>query len=125
MSESTEKAILAGGCFWGIQDLFDSFPGVVSTRVGYTGGEVPNATYRNHRGHAEAIEITFDSGKQAIATFLNFSSRFTIRRRLIVRETITAQAIAQRSSTPAKSRRRSRTKRSPIQMHQGSGQDKS
>jgi peptide-methionine (S)-S-oxide reductase len=72
MSESTEKAILAGGCFWGIQDLFDSFPGVVSTRVGYTGGEVPNATYRNHRGHAEAIEITFDSGKQSYRNILEF-----------------------------------------------------
>jgi peptide-methionine (S)-S-oxide reductase len=72
MTESTEKAILAGGCFWGIQDLFDSFPGVVSTRVGYTGGEVPNATYRNHRGHAEAIEITYDPRKQSYRNILEF-----------------------------------------------------
>src|SRR6201982_2823002 len=57
---STEKAILAGGCFWGVQDLIRKQPGVISTRVGYTGGDVPNATYRNHHGHAEAIEITFD-----------------------------------------------------------------
>ena len=55
-----EKAILAGGCFWGMQDLIRRRPGVLSTRVGYTGGDVPNATYRNHEGHAEAIEILFD-----------------------------------------------------------------
>jgi peptide-methionine (S)-S-oxide reductase len=59
MSDST-KAILAGGCFWGMQDLIRKRPGVVSTRVGYTGGDTPNATYRNHGSHAEAIEITFD-----------------------------------------------------------------
>ncbi len=56
----TEKAILAGGCFWGMQDLIRKLPGVVSTRVGYTGGDVPNATYRNHGTHAEGIEIIFD-----------------------------------------------------------------
>ncbi|OSC26632.1 peptide-methionine (S)-S-oxide reductase MsrA [Mycolicibacillus koreensis] len=55
-----ETAILAGGCFWGMQDLFRKQPGVLDTRVGYTGGEVANATYRNHTGHAEAIEVTFD-----------------------------------------------------------------
>ena len=60
MSETTEKAIFAGGCFWGMQDLFRKRPGVVSTRVGYTGGDVPNATYRKHGTHAEAIEIVFD-----------------------------------------------------------------
>ena len=60
MSDRYEKAILAGGCFWGMQDLIRKQPGVVSTRVGYTGGEVPNATYRNHAGHAEAIEVVFD-----------------------------------------------------------------
>ena len=57
---TTEKAILAGGCFWGMQDLIRKIPGVISTRVGYTGGDVENATYGNHHGHAEAIEITFD-----------------------------------------------------------------
>ena len=59
MTISTERAVLAGGCFWGMQDLLRRYPGVISTRVGYTGGEVPNATYRNHGSHAEAIEIIF------------------------------------------------------------------
>jgi peptide-methionine (S)-S-oxide reductase len=56
----TERAVLAGGCFWGMQDLIRKLPGVVETRVGYTGGDVPNATYRNHGTHAEGIEIVFD-----------------------------------------------------------------
>lgn len=56
----TETAILAGGCFWGMQDLIRRQPGILSTRVGYTGGDVPNATYRNHGSHAEGIEIVFD-----------------------------------------------------------------
>ncbi len=56
----TETAILAGGCFWGMQDLIRRLRGVLSTRVGYTGGDVPNATYRNHGDHAEGIEIVFD-----------------------------------------------------------------
>jgi peptide-methionine (S)-S-oxide reductase len=60
MAVQTERAILAGGCFWGMQDLIRKMPGVVKTRVGYSGGEVPNATYHNHGTHAEAIEITFD-----------------------------------------------------------------
>jgi len=60
MSDSTERAVLAGGCFWGMQDLIRSYEGVISTRVGYTGGDVPNATYRNHGTHAEGIEIVFD-----------------------------------------------------------------
>jgi len=60
MTESTERAVLAGGCFWGMQDLLRRYPGVISTRVGYSGGDVPNATYRNHGTHAEAIEIIFD-----------------------------------------------------------------
>ena len=55
-----QRAVLAGGCFWGMQDLIRKQPGIVSTRVGYTGGDVPNATYRNHGTHAEGIEITFD-----------------------------------------------------------------
>ncbi len=57
---NVERAVLAGGCFWGMQDLIRRRPGVVATRVGYTGGDVPNATYRNHGDHAEAIEILFD-----------------------------------------------------------------
>jgi len=60
MSQVTERAVLAGGCFWGVQDLIRNRRGVISTRVGYTGGDVANATYRNHGSHAEAIEIIFD-----------------------------------------------------------------
>ena len=60
MAATTEHAVLAGGCFWGMQDLFRRLPGVISTRVGYSGGDVPNATYRNHGTHAEAIEVIFD-----------------------------------------------------------------
>jgi len=56
----TERAVLAGGCFWGMQDLIRKLPGVLETRVGYTGGDVQHATYRNHGTHAEGIEITFD-----------------------------------------------------------------
>ena len=72
MAGSTEKAILAGGCFWGMQDLLRRYPGVVSTRVGYSGGDVPNATYRNHGTHAEAIEIIFDPGKIGFRKLLEF-----------------------------------------------------
>lgn len=57
---STQRSVLAGGCFWGMQDLIRKRKGVVSTRVGYSGGDVPNATYRNHGTHAEAIEVIFD-----------------------------------------------------------------
>src|ERR1700691_2448527 len=60
MSAPTERAILAGGCFWGVQDLLRRYPGIISTRVGYSGGDVRNATYRNHGTHAEAIEIIFN-----------------------------------------------------------------
>src|SRR4029450_2855592 len=60
MTEASERAVLAGGCFWGVQELVRKLPGVISTRVGYTGGDVPNATYRNHGTHAEGIEIIFD-----------------------------------------------------------------
>ena len=72
MSGTTEKAILAGGCFWGMQDLIRKRPGVISTRVGYTGGEVANATYRNHGNHAEAIEITFDPAQISYRDILEF-----------------------------------------------------
>ncbi len=69
---STERAKLAGGCFWGMQDLIRNMPGVMSTRVGYTGGEVANATYQNHGNHAEAIEITFDNQLTSFRTLLEF-----------------------------------------------------
>jgi peptide-methionine (S)-S-oxide reductase len=67
-----ETAILAGGCFWGMQDLLRRYEGVLSTRVGYTGGEVANATYRNHGNHAEAIEIVFDPAKLSYRQLLEF-----------------------------------------------------
>src|SRR3546814_5134182 len=69
---NTETAVLAGGCFWGVQDLLRKMSGVISTRVGYTGGDVPNATYRNHGTHAEAIEIVFDPGKLDYRELLEF-----------------------------------------------------
>jgi hypothetical protein len=90
MTTSTERAVLAGGCFWGMQDLIRRLPGVVSTRVGYSGGDVPNATYRNHGTHAEAIEIISIRPRPIIAIFLNSSSRSTIRRRRTARATISA-----------------------------------
>ena len=67
-----ERAILAGGCFWGMQDLIRRQAGVIATRVGYTGGDVPNATYRNHGMHAEAIEIVFDPAKTSYRKLLEF-----------------------------------------------------
>ncbi|MEG6508966.1 peptide-methionine (S)-S-oxide reductase MsrA [Methyloligella sp. 2.7D] len=71
-AETSERAVLAGGCFWGMQDLLRRYPGVLSTRVGYTGGDVPNATYRNHGDHAEAIEIVFDPAKLSYRKLLEF-----------------------------------------------------
>jgi peptide-methionine (S)-S-oxide reductase len=70
MSESTERAILAGGCFWGVQDLLRRYPGIVSTRVGYSGGDTASATYRNHGTHSEAVEIIFDPRKISFRTLL-------------------------------------------------------
>lgn len=67
-----EKAILAGGCFWGMEELIRELPGVISTRVGYTGGDVPHATYRNHGTHAEAIAIEFDGGQLSYRQLLEF-----------------------------------------------------
>ena len=72
MTTNTERAVLAGGCFWGMQDLIRKQPGVLRTRVGYTGGHVANATYRNHGGHAEAIEIIFDPAKTSFRQILEF-----------------------------------------------------
>jgi len=69
---SQERAILAGGCFWGMQQLLRRYPGVISTRVGYSGGDVPNATYRNHGTHAEALEIIFDPSKLSYRQLLEF-----------------------------------------------------
>jgi peptide-methionine (S)-S-oxide reductase len=70
--KNTETAILAGGCFWGVQELLRNIPGVLSTRVGYSGGDVANATYRNHGSHAEAVEIVFDSDLLTYQQLLEF-----------------------------------------------------
>src|ERR1700709_499059 len=72
MAKTVETAILAGGCFWGVQDLIRKQPGVIATRVGYTGGDNANATYRNHPGHAEALEITFDPETISYRDLLEF-----------------------------------------------------
>ena len=70
-----KKIVLAGGCFWGMQELIRNLDGVVNTRVGYTGGEVKNPTYENHEGHAEAIEIEYDSEKTSYKNLLDFFFR--------------------------------------------------
>jgi peptide-methionine (S)-S-oxide reductase len=75
VSNERETAVLAGGCFWGMQDLIRTLPGVVSTRVGYTGGDSGNATYRNHGGHAEAVEIIFDQDRLSYRDLLEFFFR--------------------------------------------------
>ncbi|MFF0203934.1 peptide-methionine (S)-S-oxide reductase MsrA [Streptomyces sp. NPDC005017] len=72
MSDRTAKAVLAGGCFWGMQDLVRKQPGVVATRVGYTGGDTPNATYRDHGDHAEAIEVLYDPSVTTYRDLLEF-----------------------------------------------------
>ena len=84
MTMQTETAILAGGCFWGMEELLRRIPGVLSTRVGYTGGDVPNATYRNHGTHAEALEVVFDprqiSYRQILAFFFQIHDPSTANR---------------------------------------------
>ena len=81
---SAERAVLAGGCFWGMQDLIRKLPGVNATRVGYTGGDVPNATYRNHGTHAEGIEVLFDpdvlSYRQLLEVFFQIHDPTTLNR---------------------------------------------
>jgi peptide-methionine (S)-S-oxide reductase len=72
MTEATERAVFAGGCFWGVQELVRKLPGVISTRVGYTGGDVANATYRNHGTHAEGIEVIFDPSVISYRDLLEF-----------------------------------------------------
>lgn len=72
MSSGQDRAVLAGGCFWGMQELIRKRPGVIATRVGYSGGDVPNATYRHHGTHAEAIEIIFDPAQISYRDLLEF-----------------------------------------------------
>src|SRR5271170_1584803 len=69
---NTEKTILAGGCFWGMEELIRKLPGVIDTTVGYTGGKIANPTYENHTGHAEAIEIVFDPSRLSYRQLLEF-----------------------------------------------------
>jgi len=84
MTGATERAVLAGGCFWGVQDLLRRYPGVIATRVGYTGGEVANATYRHHGNHAEGVEIIFDpkliSYRQLLEFFFQIHDPSTLNR---------------------------------------------
>lgn len=84
MRSTQERAILAGGCFWGMQDLFRRYQGVISTRVGYSGGDVPDTTYRNHGSQAEAIEIIFDpeklSYRKLLAYFFQIHNPTTLNR---------------------------------------------
>lgn len=72
MATTTERAVLAGGCFWGMQELLRKRDGIITTRVGYSGGDVPNATYRNHGTHAEAVEIIFDPSRISYRDILEF-----------------------------------------------------
>lgn len=71
-NQNYKKAVFAGGCFWGLEDLIRKQPGVVDTEVGYTGGTVDNPTYENHTGHAEAVEITYDPTKTTYKNLLDF-----------------------------------------------------
>jgi len=88
VSATTEKAVLAGGCFWGMQDLIRKRPGVISTRVGYTGGDVANATYRNHGTHAEAIEIVFDPSVTSYRDILEFFFQIHDQQKRVAEDTI-------------------------------------
>jgi peptide-methionine (S)-S-oxide reductase len=99
MCQSSETAILAGGCFWGTQDLIRRRLGVLSTRVGYTGGEVPNATYRNHGTHAEAIEVHFDSALLSYRKLLEFFFQIHDPTTLTGKETTSVAAIVRLFST--------------------------
>lgn len=101
-----KKIILAGGCFWGLEDLIRTQPGVIDTEVGYTGGKNENPTYENHPGHAEAVEIEYDSTKTSYKKFSIFSFRFIILQRLISKVAIGEHPIVQLFSMEAKRRKR-------------------
>ena len=122
MPMTTERAVLAGGCFWGMQDLFRNYAGVLSTRVGYTGGNTPNATYRNHADHAEAIEIVFDPAQHQLSgRSSSSSSRSTTRPRAIARATTSGRAIDRPSSTRPTSSAASPRTRSPTSTPRACG----
>ena len=118
MSENIETAILAGGCFWPAQELLRHRAGVISTRVGYTGGENDNPTAGNHLGHAEAVEVIFDPGQISYRNILEFSCRSTGP---TLAKGWSAPATARRSSIPATSSARSPRRRSPTPTPQACG----
>jgi peptide-methionine (S)-S-oxide reductase len=118
---AAEKAILAGGCFWGVQELVRKLPGVISTRVGYTGGDVPNATYRHHGTHAEALEVVFDPEKISDRDLLEFFFQIhdpTTRNR---QGNDIGTSTGRPSSTSARSRRRSPRTPSPMSTPRACG----
>jgi peptide-methionine (S)-S-oxide reductase len=101
-----ERAVLAGGCFWGMQDLIRTMPGVITTRVGYTGGDVSDATYRNHGTHAEGIEIMFDPAVLSYRQLLEFFSRSTIPVPKTAREMIEEARIAPASISSRRNKKK-------------------
>jgi hypothetical protein len=121
MSDDAETAILAGGCFRGVQELLRHRDGVISTRVGYTGGENDNPTDEDPGGHAEAVEIGFDPERISYRTSWSSSSRSTTRRPRTVRARRPAPTSAPRSSTRATSSARSPRTRSPTSTPQACG----
>ena len=126
MSNDEERAVLAGGCFWGVQDLIRRYDGVLSTRVGYTGGNVSLATYRNHGSHAEAVEVIFDPARISYRQILEFF--FQIHdptTRNIARATTSGPATDLRSSTPVTSRSGLPKTPSRTSMLQGCGRARS
>src|SRR3954454_19225392 len=121
MNHNTETAILAAGCFWGVQELLRHRDGVISTTVGYTGGDNDNPTYRNHLGHAEAVEIVFDPDRISYRDILEFFFQIHDPTTRTARATTLALTIARRSSTRATSSAGSRRTRSPTSRRQGCG----
>ena len=122
MTNQTETAILAGGCFWGMQDLLRRYPGVLQTRVGYSGGDVPNATYRNHGNHAEAIEIVFDPAVISYRQILEFFFQIHDPARPTARATTLAPATVRRFTTSANSNATWRKTPPRMWMPRGCGQ---
>lgn len=119
-----QRAVLAGGCFWGMQDLIRKRPGIISTRVGYTGGDIPNATYRNHGTHAEGIEIVFDptvtSYRNITEFFFQIHDPTTLNRGAMIVGSPTGRA----SIMSTRSRSASPRIRSPMWMPRGCGMAK-
>ena len=114
-----ERALLAGGCFWGVQDLFRRYDGVLSTRVGYTGGNTPNATYRNHGAHAEAVEIIFDPAEDQLSADPRVLLPDSRSEHEIAKGVMSGRAIDRRSSTRPRSSVGSPRIRLPMSMRLG------